>query len=304
MSPVSPPGARHSATPDLCQSRHNTRTLHVTIGRGGIHWQFAAAMSGLMPTIWRTGRSTAAERRRPGVRSTEAIRSARSPGPMLRPRSASARATPGGARTSCWRGCSPSRSPDAALGSARACVVWDRIGHWSGKPWPRSRSATTAVVTVSTPTEHVLTIPPVRPGAAIRGTPRYHQRVKRILVLGSTGSIGVQALDVIDRADDLMACGLACGDTRRRDGGAGRGPGIAATCARSGAAPSPMTQILAALIDASEPDLVLNGLVGAVGLRPTLAALERGIPWRSPTRKAWSSAANSSRPCGPGPVPT
>ena len=39
-----------------------------------------------------------------------------------------------------------------------------------------------------------------------------------------------------------------------------------------------MTPDLAALIDASEPDLVLNGLVGAAGLRPTLAALERGIP--------------------------
>lgn len=35
---------------------------------------------------------------------------------------------------------------------------------------------------------------------------------------------------------------------------------------------------LAGLIEASEPDLVLNGLVGAAGLRPTLAALDRGIP--------------------------
>jgi 1-deoxy-D-xylulose-5-phosphate reductoisomerase len=35
---------------------------------------------------------------------------------------------------------------------------------------------------------------------------------------------------------------------------------------------------LAALIDASEPDLVLNALVGAAGLRPTLAALGRGVP--------------------------
>lgn len=34
---------------------------------------------------------------------------------------------------------------------------------------------------------------------------------------------------------------------------------------------------LAALIDASQPDIVLNALVGAAGLRPTLAALERGL---------------------------
>src|SRR3974390_2500215 len=35
---------------------------------------------------------------------------------------------------------------------------------------------------------------------------------------------------------------------------------------------------LAELIDASETDLVLHSLVGAAGLQPTLAALERGIP--------------------------
>ena len=35
---------------------------------------------------------------------------------------------------------------------------------------------------------------------------------------------------------------------------------------------------LGELIEASAPDLVLNALVGAAGLQPTLAALERGIP--------------------------
>ena len=33
----------------------------------------------------------------------------------------------------------------------------------------------------------------------------------RVLVLGSTGSIGVQALEVIARRADMDACGLACG---------------------------------------------------------------------------------------------
>ena len=33
----------------------------------------------------------------------------------------------------------------------------------------------------------------------------------RVLVLGSTGSIGVQALQVIDAAPDLEAVGLSCG---------------------------------------------------------------------------------------------
>jgi 1-deoxy-D-xylulose-5-phosphate reductoisomerase len=102
--------------------------------------------------------------------------------------------------------------------------------------------------------------------------------VKRILVLGSTGSIGVQALDVIDRADDLVACGLACGGRVDEMAAQASVRGIAATAAEVGGGTVRYDDDLAALIDASAPDLVLNGLVGAAGLRPTLAALERGIP--------------------------
>lgn len=102
--------------------------------------------------------------------------------------------------------------------------------------------------------------------------------MKRILVLGSTGSIGVQALDVIDRADDLVACGLACGARVDEMAAQAAARGIALTCAEVGGGTVPYDADMAALIDVSEPDLVLNGLVGAAGLRPTLAALERGIP--------------------------
>lgn len=100
----------------------------------------------------------------------------------------------------------------------------------------------------------------------------------RVLVLGSTGSIGVQALDVIDRAPDLTACGLSCG--RRVDAMAAQAAahGVAHTASAAGGGTVPFDPDLAALIDASAPDIVLNGLVGAAGLRPTLAALERGIP--------------------------
>ncbi len=108
--------------------------------------------------------------------------------------------------------------------------------------------------------------------------PRYHSCVKRILVLGSTGSIGVQALDVIDRADDLVACGLACGTRLGEMVMQAEARGIGPTSAEVGGGSVAHDPDLAALIDASAPDLVLNGLVGAAGLRPTLAALERGIP--------------------------
>jgi 1-deoxy-D-xylulose-5-phosphate reductoisomerase len=102
--------------------------------------------------------------------------------------------------------------------------------------------------------------------------------VRRILVLGSTGSIGVQALEVIDACPDLVACGLACGT--RRDGMQAQADarGIRDTVCAAGGGSLPATDDLSELIDASEPDLVLNGLVGAAGLQPTLAALERGIP--------------------------
>ena len=102
--------------------------------------------------------------------------------------------------------------------------------------------------------------------------------MKRILVLGSTGSIGRQALEVVDRADDLVACGLSCGARVAEMLAQAEERGIAHTAASAGGGSVPFDAELAALIDRSEPDLVLNGLLGAAGLRPTLAALERGIP--------------------------
>jgi 1-deoxy-D-xylulose-5-phosphate reductoisomerase len=102
--------------------------------------------------------------------------------------------------------------------------------------------------------------------------------VKRVLILGSTGSIGVQALDVIDAAEDMSCVGLACG-TRVGDMLAqATARGIGATCAAVGGGSIPHSRDLGHLIDAAEPDIVLNALVGAAGLPPTLAALECGIP--------------------------
>ncbi|MEW6581670.1 MAG: 1-deoxy-D-xylulose-5-phosphate reductoisomerase, partial [Actinomycetota bacterium] len=100
----------------------------------------------------------------------------------------------------------------------------------------------------------------------------------RVLVLGSTGSIGVQALDVIDRAGDLAACGLSCGTRLDEMQAQAAARGILHTACAAGGGTVPHDPDLAALIEESAPDLVLNALVGAAGLRPTLAALERGIP--------------------------
>ena len=102
--------------------------------------------------------------------------------------------------------------------------------------------------------------------------------MKRILILGSTGSIGVQALDVVDAAGDLEVAGLACGGRVGEMLAQAAARGVAHTAAAAGGGSVPYDAAFAELIDAAAPDIVLNGLVGSAGLRPTLAALERGIP--------------------------
>ena len=96
-------------------------------------------------------------------------------------------------------------------------------------------------------------------------------------MLGSTGSIGVQALQVIDAAPDLEACGLSCGSNAALMAEQAAAHGIVHTACAGGGGTLAHGDDLGDLIDASEPDIVLNALVGAAGLRPTLAALERGV---------------------------
>jgi 1-deoxy-D-xylulose-5-phosphate reductoisomerase len=89
--------------------------------------------------------------------------------------------------------------------------------------------------------------------------------VKRVAVLGATGSIGRQALEIIDAHPDLEVCALASG-SQPIDELAARHPGA-------------LTQVggdLTELLDAEQPDLVLNAVVGFAGLPATLWALETG----------------------------
>jgi 1-deoxy-D-xylulose-5-phosphate reductoisomerase len=118
--------------------------------------------------------------------------------------------------------------------------------------------------------------------------------MRRVLVLGSTGSIGVQALDVLAESrggdDPLRVVGLAAGSrwqdvlaqassfdvgaiylhdpdasARARDAILGAGSTIHA-CGS-----------VVELVERTEPDLVLNAIVGFDGLEATVACLERGI---------------------------
>jgi 1-deoxy-D-xylulose-5-phosphate reductoisomerase len=122
---------------------------------------------------------------------------------------------------------------------------------------------------------------------------------RKIALLGSTGSIGTQAIDVVDGAPHLFevvalsagggnlellahqavhtgaaAVGIASGDPRRLATLIGE---TAAAAGKHGyrpeiiAGPDASTRIAEA-----DADVVLNGITGSIGLAPTLAALKSG----------------------------
>jgi 1-deoxy-D-xylulose-5-phosphate reductoisomerase len=89
---------------------------------------------------------------------------------------------------------------------------------------------------------------------------------RRVALLGATGSIGRQAIEIVEQSPDLELCALMSGT-------------------------QPLTELAAAhgvrhvqvggsavrLLDASDPDVVLNAIVGFAGVEATLWALERGV---------------------------
>jgi 1-deoxy-D-xylulose-5-phosphate reductoisomerase len=85
--------------------------------------------------------------------------------------------------------------------------------------------------------------------------------MRRVALLGATGSIGTQALEIIAAH-----------------------PGLELVAAASGSQPvdglAPLTQVggdLTELLDRAEPDVVLNAVVGFAGLPATIWTLEHGI---------------------------
>ncbi|HEX4442183.1 MAG TPA: 1-deoxy-D-xylulose-5-phosphate reductoisomerase [Galbitalea sp.] len=93
--------------------------------------------------------------------------------------------------------------------------------------------------------------------------------MRTVLILGSTGSIGVQALEVIAaNPDKFRVVGLAAGSRRELIERQAKSLGI--------------DQVALGAIEAEQlvrsvrADVVLNGITGSVGLGPTLAALDTG----------------------------
>lgn len=107
----------------------------------------------------------------------------------------------------------------------------------------------------------------------------------RVLVLGSTGSIGTQALEVIAaNPDRFEIVGLAAGGgnaellarQRAETGVTNIAVADPAAAERIGDVTYAGADAATRLVEDTEADVVLNSLVGALGLKPTLAALHSG----------------------------
>jgi 1-deoxy-D-xylulose-5-phosphate reductoisomerase len=112
--------------------------------------------------------------------------------------------------------------------------------------------------------------------------------MKSVVILGSTGSIGTQALEIAAVSAELDVVGLAAGSSWeralaqagehgvRRVAFADEGAARAASGVWDGTVLAGEEGIRE-LIVSSGADLVLNGIVGAAGLGPTIVALGEGI---------------------------
>src|SRR3954453_22507641 len=112
---------------------------------------------------------------------------------------------------------------------------------------------------------------------------------RRLLILGSTGSIGTQALDIVARSDDLELVGLSAerswealvaqarAHRVRRIALADPDAGARAAEAWTDGEILVGAEGLVRLVVDSGADLVLNALVGSAGLGPTVATLGEGI---------------------------
>jgi 1-deoxy-D-xylulose-5-phosphate reductoisomerase len=112
---------------------------------------------------------------------------------------------------------------------------------------------------------------------------------KRVLILGSTGSIGTQALDVLRRSEELELIGLSAERSwetlleQANEHKVGRIALVDVNAAARAAEAWTDGEVLSGpeglvrLVVESGADLVLNALVGSAGLGPTVATLGEGI---------------------------
>lgn len=98
--------------------------------------------------------------------------------------------------------------------------------------------------------------------------------MKRVLVLGCTGSIGTNALNIANNLpEDFKICGIQAHSNQKKL------DELAAfyNCPSLLTKNDNSSQAFQKLIDESKPDIVVNGIAGAAGLLPSKVVLENGI---------------------------
>ena len=86
--------------------------------------------------------------------------------------------------------------------------------------------------------------------------------MRRVALLGATGSIGRQAIEIVEAHPELELCAAASGSSPLDD------------------VDAPLKQVggdVTELLDQAAPDVVLNAVVGFAGIHATLWALEHGV---------------------------
>jgi len=86
--------------------------------------------------------------------------------------------------------------------------------------------------------------------------------MKRVALLGATGSIGRQAIEIVEAHPDLELCAATSGSTPLDD------------------VDAPLKQVggnVEEILEQAQPDVVLNAIVGFAGIHATLWALEHGV---------------------------
>jgi 1-deoxy-D-xylulose-5-phosphate reductoisomerase len=112
--------------------------------------------------------------------------------------------------------------------------------------------------------------------------------MKRVVVLGSTGSVGTQALEIIAASGELELVGLSARNSWEPLCEQARAHGVKRIAlAEPDAADRASSELGAKVLSGeegvrelvlrSDADLILNGIVGFAGLGPTIVALTEGI---------------------------
>ena len=99
--------------------------------------------------------------------------------------------------------------------------------------------------------------------------------MKRVLVLGCTGSIGSSTLDIIRNETEFEVCALTANSNKAKLDGLSSEFGCPSLLFSE--IKSSIKSAVSSLIQKTKPDIVVNGIAGSAGLVPSIAVLENGI---------------------------